>query len=66
MSENEIDFDTILCATESNDTFSFLQGFLEACKLFGIWKDGEQYLGSSGITVREVKKQINLFTQGNL
>ncbi len=39
----------------------FLRGFLAACRLFGVWKDGEQLLGSGETTVREMREAIEAY-----
>lgn len=58
---NRIDIGLMLEVDNPQDSLSWLWGFQTACRVFGVWKDGEQYLGVGNITVREVCKQIREF-----
>lgn len=59
---NELDLDIMVEVDAPRDTYSWTQGFLTACRCFAVWKDGEQYLGSSGRwTVSKVRKEIEEF-----
>lgn len=48
---------------EPYDLYSFLQGIEAACFSFGVWKDGQQWLGSGSYTVREMREAIELFKE---
>lgn len=61
-----IDFDTPISVDNPNDVNSWLQGFLYACQLFGVWKDGQQYLGVGDFTVEKVKAEIKRFEREQL
>ena len=61
-----IDFDTMLCADSPHDTLSWFMGFKSACSLFGVWKNGDQYLGTEKITMRQIRRQIEEFTRQQL
>lgn len=49
--------------SEPYDCFSFLQGFLACCRLFGVWKDGQQVIGTMEHPVKEVAKAIDEYTE---
>lgn len=59
--DTEIDFSTMIEVSNPHDSFSFLQGFLEACRLFGTWNGGERYIGACGIKVKDIQNQISKF-----
>lgn len=57
-----LDLDIMVTADAPFDALSWTQGFLSACRTFGVWKDGDQYLGSGGDwTVAKVRKEIEKF-----
>ena len=62
MSE-QIDFNTMIEVDNPSDTDSWLKGFLSACSLFGVWKDGKQRLGNGSWTVKKVRQDILRFVQ---
>lgn len=62
----KIDFDTPLSVDNPKDVYSYLQGFKYACELFGVWKDGEQYIGIGDFTVTQIKKAIEDFIKGQV
>ena len=36
----------------------YRQGFIDALRAFAYWKDGEEYVGSCGTTLKEALKNI--------
>lgn len=63
MIDKQIDFDTPLAVDAPKDFRSWFKGFLYACELFGIWRDGKQYLGIGRWSVDEVRKEIERFVR---
>lgn len=61
MTEKRIDFDTPLSVDAPSDAHSWLLGFIYGCELFATWKDGTQFVGSSGWTMKDVKENVNRF-----
>lgn len=59
--ENKIDFQAEIALVKPYDKYSFLQGFFSACCMFGVWRNGEQYLGIGDVTVSDVKRQLEKF-----
>ena len=44
-------------------TYEWIEGFVEGLKAFAHWKDGEQYVGSCGTTLKSVMAEIHNYTQ---
>lgn len=49
---------------DPQDTYSFIRGFRAACALFGIWKDGEKFLGIGEVTMSDINHAIIEYDKG--
>lgn len=56
-----------LATSAPHDTPSFLQGYLSACRGYGVYNNGEQYIGGFNIvTVRQIREAIEKYTKQQL
>ena len=48
----------------SQNSEDFIKAFIGGVELFAWWKDGEQYVGTTGTTLKQAKLEIIRFDGG--